>query len=136
MNHWAFSYIGTPWLRGASGPEAYDCLSFTAHVQARHYGVQLPTPQLPGENRLAAQARALQQHSQEADKWRRVDKPFDGAITLLARSRIPCHIGTWIRANNTEGVLHCVERIGVVFQTLPQLRGSGWGGLLYYERKN
>lgn len=131
MKHWATDLIGMPYARHGRGPDAYDCLGFFALVQRLHYGVILDIDTTP-EN-LPSMLAAIHE-SDERRRWTPVDKPQDGDAVLMARNRVPVHIGTWVIANNTGGVLHCAEPAGVLYQTPQNLRMSGWGRISFYRR--
>lgn len=132
MKHWATDYIGLPWIKGGRGPDSYDCLGFFAHVQRTQYDVQISVDD--SLDNLASTLKLIND-SDERKRWYQVERPKEGDAVLMARNRVPVHIGTWISANNTNGVLHCAQPVGVVFQTLSGLRTGGWGGITYYRRK-
>lgn len=133
MSHWASQYIGLSWRSCADGPDAYDCWNFFRLVQREHYGVSVPTVGFVESWREAA---TLLETHEERQRWQQVERPLDGCAVLMARTRLPVHIGTWIRANGTEGVLHCMQGAGVVFQRPEMLRAAGWGRLTYYRQGN
>lgn len=132
MKHWATDYIGIPWSKCGRGPESYDCLGFFAHIQRTQFDVQISIDTSP---QTLTDTIVLINDVHERMSWEPVSRPIEGDAVLMARSRVPVHIGTWISANNTHGVLHCAQPIGVVFQTLSGLRSGGWGGITYYRRK-
>lgn len=129
--HWAADYIGIPWERGASGPHSYDCWNFFVHVQRWQFGRAIEdigtTP-----NTMLGVAHAME-HSPERQNWLHVDRPQEGDAVLMARTRYPAHIGIWIKANGTQGVLHCMQGAGVVYSNPTTLSVAGWGGLSYYR---
>lgn len=133
MNHWAAQYIGKPWVRGAMGPEAYYCFSLFAEVQRTRFGIILPN--LDPDFDVAEAARMIRDHDERVN-WIQVDKPQEGDAVLMARRKVPGHIGVWIAANGKHGVLHCVEGMGVVFTTLPHLQIQGWGSVSYFRHKD
>lgn len=129
--HWAAKYIGTPWAFGAQGPQAFDCYSFTKHVQREHFGVEMLDVEYDRSNWREG-AEHLRQ-GDEKSRWTEVTDPTEGDVILMGRNRMPIHIGVWIRANHTVGALHCLDRVGVVFQTRDMLRKTGWGSLTFYR---
>ena len=131
MSHWATELIGKPWEYGAQGPDAFDCWGFTRFVQRTHYGIEMPAVQVPEDWR---QAREVLETHEERTRWAPVDVPADGDVVLMARNRIPLHVGVVVAANRATGVLHCFEPAGVVFQPPQALRATGWGRLTYYRR--
>lgn len=44
--------------------------------------------------------------------------PKDGCIVALSQLNNPHHVGVWING----GVLHCLEKVGVIFSTLDNLK--------------
>lgn len=131
MTHWATQYIGLPWEYGAKGPEGYDCWGFTRHIQKEHFGISMPEIDYGREWHTAANN--LQNHEERAN-WCRTAVAEEGDIVMMARSRLPIHIGVYITANRTPGILHCLQGVGVVFNPLLSLRSAGWGSLQYYRR--
>lgn len=122
MSHWAARYIGRPWVPDAEGPAAFNCWSFFRHVQARHYGRDLPAIANPGA--LLPQARAVRDHP-ERQRWARVETPADGDAVLMAPGRHPIHVGVWVDADGGR-VVHCFEGSGVVAQSLADLAANRW----------
>ncbi len=131
MNHWAIDYIGVPWRYGAQGPDAFDCWNFVREVQRKQFGVHVPIIMYADQREVSNH---LQQNP-ELNNWLQVDSPVEGDIVMMARAKIPAHVGVWVKANASEGVLHCVQGIGVVFTSMGMVRSSGWGSLKYYRRK-
>ena len=133
MTHWAIPYIGRPWVFGAEGPESFDCWGFVRFVQREHFAISMPVIGYAQDWRETAHL--LKEH-EEFGHWNRVDVPEEGDVVLMARSRLPIHIGVWIKANQTEGVLHCLQGAGVLFQPGKALSSSGWGCLQFYRHKS
>jgi cell wall-associated NlpC family hydrolase len=130
MNHWAFNYMGLEHRRGATGPDAYDCLGFVTEIQRVRFGITMSPIDRSFE--IADDAKVIRDHP-ERQQWVEVDKPQEGDVVLMARRKIPVHIGVWIQANGTVGVLHCVERAGVIFSTIPNLAIQGWGSVSFFR---
>lgn len=130
MSHWATPLIGKPWCYGARGPDAFDCWGFVQYVQRMHYGIELPEVLVPS---AWPAVRDLLANHDEHKHWVKVPHPIDGDIVMMARNRVPVHIGIAIEANGGRGVLHCFEPSGVVYQPYPALRLGGWGGLTYFR---
>lgn len=122
------AYIGMPWQAGAQGPQVFDCMAFFRHIQARHFGIQVPAIIAPDYDDGAALAGLFDRHEERA-RWRRVDAPRHGDAVLIHR---PMHIGTWLDIDGG-GVLHCVRGAGVVFTADSAWRLSGFGRREFYR---
>ncbi|MGL6245652.1 NlpC/P60 family protein [Pseudomonas sp.] len=125
MTHWAFAYIGQPWVS-----ESHDCWGFFRRVQRERFGREIPPFDVDAFNRLAC-ARAVAGNPERAN-WRPVAVPAEGDAVLLAHARHPSHVGLWVAVDGG-GVLHCVNGPGVVFQSVKMLKASGWGHLEFYR---
>lgn len=133
MTHWATEYIGLPWEYGARGPRAYDCWNFVCVVMKNNFSIQMPNVEYEPNWKDAAYKLNT---AENRKNWREVPKPVEGDITFMGRSRYPVHIGIWINANGSQGVLHCMDRIGVHFTTQNMLVASGWGLLEHYRHSS
>lgn len=135
MNHWAARYIGKEWDPIGDGVDSFNCWTFVQHVQHHHFDRELPDMTADAEKNFEI-ARACANESSVQERWVQVDRPIEGDVVLLCRVRIPVHVGIWVAANDTQGLLHCAEGLGVLFQQPHQLRISGWGRLTYYRWRN
>lgn len=135
MSHWALPYIGLPWVYGAAGPDAFDCWGFVRYVQEKHFAVHMPVIPHEGNPSNWREAADLLANHDERQNWEQVAIPQEGDCVLMARARLPVHIGVWVAANGTAGVLHCLQGQGVLFQAARALPAAGWGHLLYYRHK-
>lgn len=130
--HWAGPYIGKGWRYGGQGPDEFDCWNFVREVQRARFGIEVPIIEYEQDQRDVSNHL---QHNPELEKWTPVESPREGDIVMMARAKIPAHVGVWIIANGRAGILHCVKGIGVVFTQAAMVRSSGWGNLRYYRRK-
>lgn len=89
MTHWAFPLIGLPWMPGARGPQAFDCLGLTDWCCRLRHGQALPD--VDGVHETA---------------WRRVDGPPMADDVVLMQGREGRHIGFMVQADGRLGVLH------------------------------
>jgi cell wall-associated NlpC family hydrolase len=126
MTHWATLYIGDPWVAGE-----HDCWAFARRVWREQFGWHVPAVDVDALNQHAI-SRAITQHP-ERSHWQRLDDPQEGAGVLMGKSDRAAHVGIWTEADGG-GVVHCVEGIGVVFNTLSSLQQSGWRVLGWYRR--
>lgn len=128
MEHWAMTYMGKPWVKGASGPDSFDCWGLVRYVQRQHYGISLEHVPVDFSSHAAILRTFIM--TKEHDNWRPVDRPEDGDIVEMGSSRHPHHIGVWLDVDSG-GVLHCVEGAGVGFQRKASLRVFGWSKITY-----
>lgn len=119
------SLIGKPYLRGAHGPDAFDCYGLVDCVWRGLFDRALPVRE------EAMKARP--------SDWRRLAAPADGALVFM-RFAGDRHVGVYL-ADDGGGVLHAVEpenwragdrRPAVVFETLFALRLRGYFHTRFY----
>ncbi len=133
MNHWAEKYIGLQWSPLGNGIDSFNCWTFVQHIQKEKYHRELPEILTDGAANLAVMRACAVESGM--DHWEPVEVPTEGDCVLLARATHPAHVGIWINANGSSGVLHCAKGPGVIFQTPANLRNSGWGSLSFYRWK-
>lgn len=108
MSHWSAQYIGDPWLPGIS-----DCWSFARRVWREQWGWDVPPwGGDPSDLRHAVVALSAAPHH---PGWRPVDLAVEGDAVLMGRGARPTHVGIWITPPEGAGILHSVERAGVIF---------------------
>jgi hypothetical protein len=122
--HWAADYIGLPYAKTGEGPAAFHCWSFTRHIQAVHYGRELPW--FPFIESHRERVRLFRDHP-EHRRWRMVRRAGDGDCVYLTRNTDPIHMGVWIDIpGQGGGVLHCIDPEGVTFQKPHALEMNAW----------
>lgn len=121
-------YIGAPWAAGAQGPGAWDCWALFRHVQAAHFGIDVPIIIAVDYDDPAALSALFRTHGERA-RWSRVDRPAHGDAVIVHR---PLHIGTWLNIDGG-GVLHAVRGVGVIFSKDAAWRLSGFGRREYFR---
>ena len=124
---WAADYIGTPWVAGAQGPDAFDCMAFFRHVQGKHFGIAVPQIIAPDYDDPTALVAMFRGHSELA-RWPRIAAPQHGCAVFVHK---PMHIGVWLNIDGG-GVLHCVRGAGVVFTHGASWALSGFGRREYF----
>jgi hypothetical protein len=127
MSHWAASYVGWPYERGAQGPDAWDCWSFFRRVQCEHYGRDVPL--LPAPPTWRDIARAFPTWS-AAMGWHETTAPRDGDAVFMARLREPTHVGVWLA--DLQATLHCPAG-GSVLHDARHLAAGLWRVRGYYS---
>lgn len=131
MNHWADQYIGQPWAAGAQGPDAWDCWAFFRHVQATHYGVQVPLIIAPDYDDPIMLSELFVRHVERA-YWLSINEPEDGCLVEIRKPSL--HVGLWLPVDGG-GVLHCVRGAGVVYTKDRCWALSGFGRKKYFRRR-
>ena len=121
-------YIGLPWVAGAQGPDAFDCMAFFRHVQKAHFGIDVPQIIAPDYDDGASLVSLFGTHP-ERKRWALINKPVHGCAAII---RHPLHIGTWLDIDGG-GVLHCVRGAGVVFTSDASWPFSGFGRREFFE---
>lgn len=124
-------YIGLPWMEGANGPTAWDCMAFAAHLQREHFGVDMPRITIPDYNDVRELVLLNSTHK-EQENWREVKTPRQGDLVLV---RSPLHYGVWLDLDGG-GVLHCVRGQGVVWTKGASWASSGFGRKVFLRHKS
>jgi hypothetical protein len=115
--------IGSPWIAGARGPEAYDCWGLFLEVQRTQFNRELP--EIPVDALNVKEVLHAFSHHPERQRWQKVKQPVEGDAILMRQARYPVHIGVWLDIDSG-GVLHAVQHAGVVYQTPKALEAHGW----------
>ena len=61
--------------------------------------------------------------------WVKIDKPEEGCAVALSKRKHIHHIGVWVSG----GCLHSVEGLGVVFNTINDLKRNGYTRIEFYR---
>lgn len=128
--HWAFNYLGRPWVNGAQGPEAFDCWGFFRFIQKKHFGLEVPSYNIDANNFKEVANQILS--ADERNQWIASSIPSEGCAVLMAHAKYPSHVGIYLEVDGG-GVLHCVRGEGVVFSSISSLKTCGWGRVEYYK---
>lgn len=124
--------IGRPWERGATGPDAWDCGSLTAHVQRQLFGRTLPVTMADYAGLTSAEA--LRQALLDVDiatVWParpKGEKWAHGDVIVLRRGAF-CHVGTWLKIARPGRLLHAARHEGVRLQDRVSLLAQGWSSV-------
>lgn len=125
--HWAAGYIGQPWT-----PDEHHCWALCCKVWADHFGWVIPPATFePGDARATRRALSA---DPEYHGWQPVVAAAEGDAVLMAMGVRPCHVGVWIKADPAAGILHSVERSGVIFTAPHRLHTLGYRIIGLYRR--
>jgi cell wall-associated NlpC family hydrolase len=119
-------YIGLQWSAGARGPDAFDCWGLLRHVQAQHFGKIVPDV-----TEFGAVVRDMYDERMNSREWEIADQPFHGAGVLMRGGDDP-HVGVFLDLEGG-GVLHSMERVGVIWSPRATLRLLGFSKLKFYR---
>lgn len=123
--HWAAGYIGRPWDAASQ-----HCWGFARTVWREVFHLDVPEVSIDGASPYAVRRALGQGH----EGWVLVQEPVEGDAVLMARGQRPCHVGIWISPKPSAGILHSVERSGVVFTPPARLLGLGYSIMGTYRR--
>jgi len=133
--HWATNYIGIPWVFGGRdilNDGGVDCYGFFKYIQKTYYGVT--TDEVIIDEYNHRNVIKTFDTASEFKNWRVVDTPRDGDAVLLRTAKYPSHIGVWLdNGDDVKGVLHCVEKTGVVYTNIASLELAHWRIASYYR---
>jgi hypothetical protein len=127
--------IGQPWAW-----RERNCWDFAAHVERELFGRILPIVTVPGDLSKRWVLEAIEAHP-ERGLWQAAEmgpegivSAGDGALVLMAHTRMPAHIGVWLKPE--QRVIHCSEQHGVCFETVLALKQMGWRKMTFYEPRS
>lgn len=115
-------FIGTPWEKGASGPNSFDCWHFFRFAQRELFGIDLSPVDGYGKSDVRS----------ERKSWQPVEIPSEGDAVLVHH---PLHIGLWLDYAGG-GILHCVQGQGVIWTRERAWRVDGFGERKYYRHRS
>lgn len=107
--HFIHQYIGNSWIAGEN-----DCYSFIKKIWRNHYDIMGLPDYVYGDNPI--ENRKIMQII-DKKYFLKIQKPEDGDAVIMKQGKYPSHVGLWI--GDLQGILHCIEKTGVIF-TKPQ----------------
>ena len=131
--------IGKRWAANGRGPNEFDCWHLARHIQRELFGRELPSVDVPTDPGWVWMLQTISAHP-ERGRWRERAQPHgvivagDGALVLMARVQRAAHIGVWLLPE--QGIIHCDQTSGVIFEDAGTLRATGWRKLRFYEPKS
>lgn len=130
--HFAFEYLGKPWVAGARGSGAFDCWGLLFDIYRYHYSIDLPEYQVDPKNMgLVTGAFA---DGVEAGDWVEISEPVDGCAVALSRNKRIHHVGIWLDVDRGV-VLHANEGNGVMAQSINELKRDCWRIIKFYKHR-
>lgn len=105
----------------------FNCWDFVKMFYERELGIKLPFLMLENLN-LRKQAEVIKTQTAKS-YWQELEQSEPNCVCVMRQSKHPIHVGIFI--NNH--VLHNIEHIGVVYQSLSSLKLSNWKISGYYK---
>jgi cell wall-associated NlpC family hydrolase len=124
--------IGLPWKRGGRDPqEGFDCWGFLKWYYREKLGLVITYDyaHLPGQTRKIVTAFDLA--TSETGDWEQIKNPTDNCAVALSMNNRIHHVGVWVSG----GCLHATEGVGVVYNTIKQLKRNGYAKVEFYKCK-
>lgn len=121
--------VGIPWKKGGRDPiNGFDCWGFFKWFYAEFAGIYLgyDYPLQPGDTKQIVIA--FKESIGEGGEWSKISQPIDYCAVALSMNRHIHHVGVWFNG----GCLHATEGVGVVYNTLKQLKRNGYSKMEFY----
>lgn len=129
--HWAYQYIGRPWISGARGPDAFDCWGLLWWIKRVHYGQCIP--EYPGIDATNLElVTSLVDAGSKDSAWRQLPQPVDGCAVGMSKGRRFHHVGIYAEVDGGM-VLHAHDKGKVVAQSISSLRNAGYRRIEFFE---
>lgn len=122
--------LGLPWVKGAAGPDAFDCWGWAEVLERECFGREIGTIAEPPLNTREL-IEFVKAHPARKN-WRQCDEPVHGGLVELAHNSRPFHIGVFLDIDGG-GISHATAGVGVTFDTILALRASGWRRFVFHE---
>ncbi len=123
--------LAIPYKLNGQYPEAFDCWTFTRHLQNALWSRKLEHVPLPVSGMIRDMVKIIRDHP-EHKKWKVVNRPSHSCLVELSHSKHPHHIGTWLDIDGG-GIAHCDAVAGVSFDPIVALKATGWQRFIFYE---
>ncbi len=124
--HFSNDYIGLPWVAGQN-----DCYNFVKRIWRNHYQIDGLPLEYDGKDAIKSRRSFMNIKEQY---FTPITKPIDGCAVVMKQGRYPVHVGIWLE--ELQGVLHCIEKSGVIFTKPDNLYTLGYEVHQYYKVKN
>jgi cell wall-associated NlpC family hydrolase len=128
--HWAFQYIGKPWVSGARGPDAFDCWGLLYEVYKVRYGVTLPLYDRVSARDILLCTRLISAGAEQVE-WQRTEAPFEGCAVGLSQNRLFHHVGIYLEVDGGM-ILHAADKKSTTAQSPATLKSQGWNRIEYF----
>lgn len=111
----------TPWEKGATGPNSFDCQGWVHHVSKKYYNTTLPNVEVNVDSLLSI-VKSISKNK-VWDLFEEIQKPEDGCVCKLVTSENPNHLGIYLKQEGG-GIAHCLRGRGVVWDNMFTIKQS------------
>lgn len=97
--HWAYEYLGKPYVEGANGPDEYDCWGLVREVCKKRIDCDMPLINVGRTDNQEAITEAVK-------GWEKILPPYKEYDVLTMKNAFGRHVGICIKANGKVMFLH------------------------------
>lgn len=97
--HWAYQYLGKPYVENTDGPDSFDCWGLVRDVCAKRIDCEMPLLNIGRNDNYEAVSKAIA-------GWAKVESPYEEYDVLTMKNAFGRHIGICIKANGKVVMLH------------------------------
>ncbi|MDB9741470.1 C40 family peptidase [Akkermansiaceae bacterium] len=132
LSDWVTNTIGQPYEVGASGPHAFDCWGLVVSFYKEIYDLDLPT--FSGFNiHSLNNVSHLMHNESHSGRWLEIDKPENGCVVMMSKSKVFHHVGVFVNFAGLESVIHAFDQMHVISHSLQNLRRNGFTKIKYFR---
>jgi len=124
QKHWVSKYIGKSYIKGKQ-----DCWTVFCDIQNNVFNKNIETTDFGNIGEISARREFLNNPLRQ--RFKKLTIPKEGCAVFLSKGQYVSHIGTFLDSGEGK-VIHCIEKAGVVIQTLSELEVHNWYIRGYY----
>jgi len=134
MANWWEKYLNKPWKAEPEPPHSFNCGELLRRVYWDEFGIET-LPILADASDLRQCIKAMTGERYGLAPLKQTDRPRNYDSVFMARGKFDDHCG--IAAGTVEGllVLHCLQGVGVVLESVGELAGRGLKHLSWYRHE-
>jgi len=132
MSHWAERYNGKPYVKGAMGPDAFNCWGLACAIERDYFGRTLPQLAIDVDGLSPRQLIELLRDHPGRDGWCEVPVPKDGDLVAMGRMNDEAHIGVWADVDGGN-VIHAIAGMGVCKHSRLHIRLMAYNLVRFYR---
>lgn len=136
MRHWAYDYIGLPWIDGATGPKAFGCWGLVSDVLRTRLGFVAPDIVVKSNDNISTILQLAKRSG-----WVKVEGLGQEYDVVFMEGLTGRHVGILIQADRKLHLLHSHGTNGpkgptgcVVIQPLSDMAKCGFRNIEFWRR--